>query len=61
VVDRPAGDLVGFDPLIEVDVAGALGLIEVPFGVPKVHFQHRVEVPGAPLSCRLSDSSASIK
>jgi len=41
VIDRLAGDLVGVDPLIEMDVAGTLGLVEVHFGVPQIHLQHR--------------------
>ena len=41
VIDRLAGELLAIDPVVEVDVAGTLRLIEVPFGIPEIHLHGR--------------------
>jgi hypothetical protein len=44
-----------------MDIAGTLGLIEVPFGIPEVHFQHCVEVPRRAPDLSLDDGAVTIK
>src|SRR5262245_40557812 len=37
MVDRLARQPLGVEPVVEVDVAGTLALIQVPFGIPEIH------------------------
>src|SRR5262249_7355306 len=41
MIDRLPLQLIGLDPFIDVDVAGADVLVQVPLLTPVVHFQHR--------------------